>query len=131
MMKLFRCEEARDMSYLKNIEQEKVLKLADEVSVAPGQVVSKTLVQNDAGGITLFAFAKGEEISTHSSHGDAMVLVLEGCGELTVGGVKHVCHAGESIVMPAEIPHAVYAKENFKMMLTVVFPSVEGGQKNE
>jgi hypothetical protein len=58
MMKLFRCEEARDMSYLKNIEQEKVLKLADEVSVAPGQVVSKTLVQNDAGGNSSCAVCK-------------------------------------------------------------------------
>ena len=51
-----------------------------------------------------------------------MVLVLEGCGELTVGGTKHVCQAGESIVMPANVPHAVLAKEDFKMLLTVVFP---------
>jgi len=110
------------MAYLKNIEQEHVLKLADEVATAPGQIVSKTLVQNDAVSVTLFAFSKGEEISTHFSEGDAMVLVLDGCGEFTVGGVKHVCQAGESIVMPANIPHAVFAKENFKMMLTVVFP---------
>ena len=110
------------MVYLKNIEREKVLKLADEVQTAPGQIVSKTLVQNDAVSITLFAFSKGEEISTHSSDGDAMVLVLEGSGELTVGGVKHICKAGESIVMPANIPHSVNAPDNFKMMLTVVFP---------
>jgi len=110
------------MAYLKNIGQDKVLKLADEVSAAPGQIVSRTLVQNEAVSITLFAFSKGEEISTHSSSGDAMVLVLEGSGELTVGGVQHVCGAGESIIMPAGIPHAVYAKEDFKMMLTVVFP---------
>jgi quercetin dioxygenase-like cupin family protein len=110
------------MAYLKNIRQAQVLRLADEVAVAPGQVVSKTLAQNDAVSITLFAFSKGEEISTHSSEGDAMVLVLDGCGELTVGGVKHVCKTGESIVMPASVPHAVYAKEDFKMLLTVVFP---------
>jgi quercetin dioxygenase-like cupin family protein len=110
------------MAYLKNIRQAQVLRLADEVAVAPGQVVSKTLAQNDAVSITLFAFSKGEEISTHSSEGDAMVLVLDGCGELTVGGVKHVCKTGESIVMPANVPHAVYAKEDFKMLLTVVFP---------
>jgi quercetin dioxygenase-like cupin family protein len=113
------------MAYLKNIEQEKVLKLAEEVTVTPGQIVSRTLVQNDAVSITLFAFAKDEEISTHTSEGDAMVLVLEGCAELTVGGVKHLCHAGESIVMPAGIPHAVLGKEDFKMMLTVVFPMEE------
>ena len=110
------------MIYIKNIEHAKALKLADEVAAAPGQVVSKTLAQNDAVSITLFAFSRGEEISTHCSEGDAMVLVLEGCGELTVGGTKHVCQAGESIVMPANVPHAVLAKEDFKMLLTVVFP---------
>ena len=110
------------MAYLKNIAQAQVLKLADEVVTAQGQIVSRTLVQNDAVSITLFAFSRGEEISTHCSEGDAMVLVLEGCGELTVGGTKHVCQAGESIVMPANVPHAVLAKEDFKMLLTVVFP---------
>jgi len=113
------------MAYLKNIAQDQVLKLADEVTAAPGQIVSKTLVQNDAVSITLFAFSRGEEISTHSSEGDAMVLVLEGCGEFTVGGIKHICNAGESIVMPATVPHAVFAKEDFKMMLTVIFPTEE------
>ncbi len=111
------------MAYLKNITPEQVLKLADEVTVTPGQIVSKTLVQNEAVSITLFSFSRDEEISTHSSEGDAMVLVLDGCGELTVGGIKHVCHAGEYIVMPANVSHAVYAKEDFKMLLTVVFPT--------
>lgn len=53
---------------------------------------------------------------------DAMVTVLDGVGEFTVGGVKHVCKAGEALVMPATIPHAVYAVERFKMLLTVAFP---------
>lgn len=110
------------MSYFKNIEHEKVIKLADETAVIPGQVVSRTLAQNDAVSVTLFAFAAGEEISTHSSEGDAMVLVLEGKGRFTVGGVKHDCAAGECIVMPAGVPHALYAPEDFKMMLTVIFP---------
>ena len=78
--------------------------------------------QNSAVSITLFAFAKGEEISTHDSEGDAMVTVLEGTGEFTVGGIKHQVKAGEALVMPAKIPHAVYAVEAFKMLLTVVFP---------
>ena len=51
-----------------------------------------------------------------------MVTVLDGVGEFTVGGIKHVCKAGEALVMPATIPHAVYAAERFKMLLTVVFP---------
>ena len=101
------------MPYIKNIEHEKVVDLADEVEYMPGQVVSKTLAQNDAVSVTLFAFEKGEEIGTHDS---------KGVGEFTVGGIKHVCKAGEALVMPATIPHAVYAVERFKMLLTVVFP---------
>lgn len=109
------------MSFIKNIEHEKVLTLADEISVAPGQVVSKTLAQNKAVSITLFAFSKGEEISTHESTGDAFVHVLEGSGIFTVGSVKHTVKAGEAIVMPAGVPHAIFACEDFKWLLTVVF----------
>ena len=108
--------------YIKNLEQEQVLKLADQVSVQPGQVVSKTLAQNKAVSVTLFAFDKGEEISTHESTGDAMVTVLEGVGRFTVGGKPHLVQAGETLVMPARVPHAVYGEEAFKWMLTVVFP---------
>lgn len=110
------------MAYIKNIEHEKVLPLAEEVSVQPGQIVSKTLAQNKAVSVTLFAFSKGEEISTHDSEGDAMVQVLSGVGRFTVGGKTHICKAGDVLVMPAKIPHAVYAEEDFKWILTVVFP---------
>ena len=72
--------------------------------------------------ITLFAFDKGEEISTHDSTGDAMVHVIDGVGQFTVDGVEHICKAGDILVMPAKKPHAVFAKEDFKMLLTVVFP---------
>ena len=110
------------MAYIKNIEPEKVVNLGGLVQYMDGQVVSRTLAQNSAVSITLFAFAKGEEIGTHDSEGDAMVTVLEGTGEFAVGGVKHQVKAGEALVMPAKIPHAVYAVEAFKMLLTVVFP---------
>ena len=110
------------MSYIKNIEPEVNLKLADQIVVLPGQIVSKTLAQNDAVSLTLFAFEQGEEISTHASEGDAMVLVLEGIGRFTIDGHVHFCKAGETIVMPAGKPHAVYAEAQFKMLLTVVFP---------
>ena len=110
------------MTYIKNIEHEKVLSLAGEISVQQGQIVSKTLAQNEAVGITLFAFAKGEEISAHDSTGDAMVHVLEGTGKFTVGGKEHICKAGDVLIMPAKVPHAVYAVEDFKWILTVVFP---------
>ena len=69
-----------------------------------------------------FAFSKGEEISTHDSTGDAMVHVIEGVGQFTVDGVEHICKAGDVLVMPAKKPHAVFAKEDFKMLLTVIFP---------
>ena len=106
---------------MKNIEKSKVLLLKDEVAYQPGQIVSKTLIQNDAVSITLFAFDKDEEISTHESGGDAMVLCLDGVGKITIDGVEYILRAGESIVMPARHPHAVYAQEQYKMLLTVVF----------
>ena len=71
---------------IKNIAKSQVLKLKDQVNFQDGQIVSKTLVQNDAVSLTLFAFEKDEEISTHQSEGDAMVTVLEGKGKFTVGG---------------------------------------------
>lgn len=113
------------MRYIKNIEHEKVLVLANEVMADQGQVVSKTLAQNPAVSVTLFAFSKGEEISTHESSGDAMVLVLAGTAKLTVDGSEHFCKAGETVIMPAHKPHAVYAEEDFKMLLTVIFPNAQ------
>ena len=109
----------------KNIAKKEKLLLKDLVAYQEGQVVSKTLVQNELMSVTVFSFEKDEEISTHASGGDAMVTVLEGTGRFTVGGKEHFCHEGEVLVMPATVPHAVYAPEPFKMMLTVVFPLEE------
>ena len=110
------------MTGLKNISKAEVLTLKDEVAYQKGQVVSKTLAQNAALSVTLFSFDKGEEISTHDSTGDAMVHVIEGVGQFTVDGAEHICKAGDVLVMPAKKPHAVFAKEDFKMLLTVIFP---------
>ena len=107
---------------MKNIAKAEVLRLADQVEYQDGQIVSKTLAQNDAVSLTLFAFEKGEEISTHAAGGDAMVTVLEGTGRFTIDDKPHVLTEGQSIVMPVNIPHAVYGEERFKMLLTVVFP---------
>ena len=109
------------MSIMKNIDKARVMVLKDQVSYQEGQIVSKTLVQNEAVSIPLFAFDKGEEISTHESGGDAFVTCLDGTGEITIDGVKYELHEGESIVMPAKHPHAVYGKEQYKMLLVVVF----------
>ena len=105
----------------KNIEKNTKLELKNLVDYTEGQVVSKTLVQNDAVSMTLFSFDKGEEISTHASGGDALVTVLDGVGRFTVGGEVHTLAEGESLIMPKGIQHAVYAEEKFKMQLVVSF----------
>lgn len=106
---------------MKNIEKAAVLKLKDETEYMDGQIVSKTLVQNGAVSVTLFAFDKGEEISTHESGGDAFVTCLDGVGRITIDGTDYLLHEGDAIVMPAGHPHAVFGQEKFKMLLTVVF----------
>ena len=105
----------------KNIEKQVKFRLKDLVDYQAGQVVSRTLVQNDKVSMTIFSFDKGEEISTHASGGDAMVTVLEGTGRFTVGGEVFVLEAGETLIMPKDVPHAVFGQEQFKMQLTVSF----------
>ena len=106
---------------IKNIVQSEIFSLKDQISYQEGQIVSKTLAQSDAVSVTLFSFAKGEEISTHASGGDAMVTCLDGTGKITIDGREYILREGESIVMPAGHPHAVYGEEAFKMLLVVVF----------
>lgn len=105
----------------KNIEKQQKLLLKDLVEYMPGQVISKTLVQNDRVSMTVFSFDKGEEISTHAAGGDAMVTVLEGTGKFTVGGEEFILNEGETLIMPKDIPHAVFGQEKFKMQLIVSF----------
>lgn len=111
--------------FIKNINHEEVISLGKQIKVLKGQVVSKTLAQNTAVSITLFAFDKGEEISSHDSTGDAMVTVLEGSGKFTVDGEEYTLKENETLIMPAKKPHAVFAEEDFKMLLIVVFPNNE------
>lgn len=105
----------------KNIVKKEKVELKNLVAYQEGQVVSKTLVQNDYVSVTLFSFDKGEEISTHASGGDAMVTVLEGTGKFTIGGDVFILKEGEIIIMPKDVPHAVYGQEKFKMELVVSF----------
>lgn len=109
------------MDKIKNINKSEILVLKNQVAYQEHQIVSKTLAQNDYVSITLFSFDKGEEISTHESNGDAFVTILDGTAQVTIDGIKYVLHEGESIIMPAKHPHAVYAAEQFKMLLVVVF----------
>lgn len=108
--------------YIKNIPSEEIFDLSDQVEYLPGQVVSRTIAQNSAQSLTIFAFDKGEEISSHSSHGDALITVLDGEGRITIDGTSFILHKGQSILMPAGKPHSVFAQEKFKMFLTVIFP---------
>lgn len=105
----------------KNIKSNALLSLKELVDYQPGQIVSKTLVQNDSVSITLFAFDKGEEISTHTSSGDAMASVLDGKGRFTVGENVFIISEGETLIMPKGVPHAVLGEEKFKMQLIVSF----------
>ena len=106
---------------MKNISKSEVLILKDQIAYQKGQVVSKTLAQNSAVSVTIFSFDKGEEISTHESGGDAFVTCLDGVGKITIDGVEYFLHEGESIVMPAGHPPAVFGEEQFKMLLVVIF----------
>ncbi|MGI6216901.1 MAG: cupin domain-containing protein [Coriobacteriales bacterium] len=105
---------------VKNIEKAQVLKLAEKIDFADGEVVSLTLVQDPNCRMTLFAIDGGEGLSSHSAPGDALVQVLVGSVEVTISDVPHTLHAGEAIVIPSGASHALHALEPFKMLLTVV-----------
>ena len=94
--------------------------LREELAYVPGAIVSRTIAKAKGGSITLFAFDAGQELSEHTAPFDAFVQVLDGAVELTIGGQKVPARAGETVRMPAGIPHAVRAVEPFKMTLTMV-----------
>lgn len=89
-------------------------------AVAPDAVVSRTIGKNKAGTLTVFAFAAGQELSEHTAPFDAWVQVLAGTVELTIGGAPVRAEAGEIVHMPADVPHAVKAVTDFKMLLTML-----------
>ncbi len=94
--------------------------LADLVEYGEGAVVSRTLVKNSAGNLTLFAFDEGQELSEHTAPFDAVVQILDGEAELTVGGEKVHATAGQTVLMPASAPHAINAPTRFKMLLVMI-----------
>lgn len=96
------------------------LRLAELADYAEGSIVSRTLVKNPSGTVTLFAFAQGEDLSEHTSPFDALVFVLDGTAELIIGGKSVRAGVGEVVLMPASVPHAVRAPEQFKMLLVMV-----------
>ena len=106
---------------IKNLPHAQPFALKEQVQYEDGKVVSLTMAQKPGVGMTLFAFDAGEAISTHAAPGDAMATILEGTAQITIDGVQYELHEGESILMPARHPHAVFGKEPFKMLLVVVF----------
>jgi len=95
-------------------------RLADLVEYSKDSIVSKTILDKSAGTITLFAFDKGQKLSEHTVPYDAVVQVLDGHGQLTIDGQEKQVAAGEIIIMPGDVPHAVTAREKFKMLLTMI-----------
>ena len=108
------------MKLIKNIIFSEPLALNELVTYEEGRVVSRTLAQNPGVSITLFAFAAGEGLSTHSAPGDALAHILDGEAAICIADQEIVVKAGEVAVMPADIPHSLKAEKPFKMMLTVV-----------
>lgn len=102
------------------IEQSGIFSLLDSIEYAEGSVVSKTIMKKPAGNITLFAFDNGEGLAEHSSPHEALVQVLDGTAEVTIGKTSYNLHAGQSIILPADISHSLKASEQFKMMLTMI-----------
>jgi quercetin dioxygenase-like cupin family protein len=90
------------------------------VEYADDSIVSKTIVDKPAGTITLFAFDKGQGLSEHTAPYDAVVQVLDGQARLTIGEDEKRVSAGEIIIIPGNVPHAVYADQRFKMLLTMI-----------
>ena len=105
---------------IKNISFSEPHNLSELVAYEEGRVVSRTFAQNSLLSLTLFAFDTGEGVSTHTAPGDAMVQILDGEALVNIDGKEMTVSAGQVVVMPADIPHAVTAVKRFKMLLTVV-----------
>ncbi|NGM16715.1 cupin domain-containing protein [Eggerthellaceae bacterium zg-893] len=105
---------------IKNVPHSETFALANQVDYDAGKVVSLTLAQKPGVGVTLLALDAGEGMSTHAAPGDAMATILEGTAQITINDEPHELAAGEAIVMPAGVPHAVKALTAFKMLLVVV-----------
>ncbi len=104
----------------KEFEKGKVFRFDTEVEYADGAIVSKNVLKRDTGNISLFAFDKGEGLSEHTTPFDALVQVVDGKAEIIIGGEKHLLERGDSIIMPANIPHALKAVDKYKMVLTMI-----------
>lgn len=102
------------------MESSKEFVPAETVQYAEGSVISKTIVKKPAGNVTLFAFDKGEGLAEHSSPHEALVQILDGEAEITIGGESHAVTKGQCIILPGNVPHSLKAAGRFKMMLVMI-----------
>ena len=101
-------------------EKSKAFSYQSSVEYAEGAIVSKTVLKKETGNISLFAFAKGETLSEHTAPFDALIQIVDGKAEVIIGGKSHILESGQTIIMPANIAHAVKAVEKLKMVLTMI-----------
>lgn len=101
-------------------DEHKAESLVDLVAYQEASIVSKTLIGKQTGTVTLFAFDQGQGLSEHTAPFDAMVCVLDGQAEVSIEGTPMTVATGEKLIMPANKPHALTAKERFKMMLIMI-----------
>ncbi len=101
-------------------EKAKVFSYSDSIEYSDGGIVSKTILKKQTGNISLFSFDKGEALSEHTAPFDAVIEVVDGSGEIIIGGKSYFLKTGQTIIMPANISHAVKAVEKFKMVLTMI-----------
>jgi len=101
-------------------EHSTVFRFPEKVEYSPEGIISKRVIDRPVGTVTLFSFDKGQRLSTHSAPYDAMIQVIEGSAGIVINDVPFQLGAGEAIIMPAGIPHAVTATEKFKMVLTMI-----------
>lgn len=101
-------------------EKSKVLRLHEMADYQEGAVVSRQITKAKAGNVTLFAFDKDQELSEHTAPFDALVQMLEGEAEVAISGQPFVLNAGDAIIMPANQPHTLRARQRFKMLLTMI-----------
>ena len=104
----------------KGIKNSEVINLAESIEYASASIVSKSVIKKPAGNISLFAFDKGESLAEHSSPHEALAQILDGVARIIIGGNPVTVSVGESIILPANIPHSLQAEERFKMMLTMI-----------
>jgi quercetin dioxygenase-like cupin family protein len=102
-----------------DVRQEKILSLAEETKFAANGIVSRTLLRTPSSRIVLFGFAEGQELTEHTSTQSAVVQILTGECEFSLGGKPHTARAGDLIYLPPNLPHAVSATKQFSMLLTL------------